>query len=284
MANQRLVRGGVLLAGGALALTMTAACQGQVTGSGSVAGTAAPAAPFVPIIEPDTGHPAQPRTSVFSGDCRTLSTADMVLCFNTKIENTDAQIDAAQQARYAGASLSEQATINAQDAAWLKARGPVCTVAFHNGGSIDEGNINACVLDESTARLDGVKGTNPPEAMLKSTDAAGDTAVLSWYTTPGGSRIAEASTQGDQTGGAIIEWTIIGGADGFLVNLSQFHFSDGSFTDHGVVQPPDPTHHKVGTGEEYQFSIDYSHLSADPTGGAQGGFVYAPGNPVASWH
>jgi hypothetical protein len=128
-----------------------------------------------------------------------------------------------------------------------------------------------------------VQGIAPPEARLKSTDSI-DPNQLSWYTTPEGSRIAEIDTQGDQTGGAIISWVIIGGADGFVINPGQFYFQDGSFTDHGVIQPPDPAHHRVATGVEYQFGIDYSHLSADPAGTKRtGGYLYAPGTPVAVW-
>ncbi len=153
---------------------------------------------------------------------------------------------------------------------------------FTTGGTIDGINVSACLLDESTARLDAVEGIAAPEATLKSTDNT-DPGALSWYTTPEGSRIAELDTQGDQSGGAIIAWIIIGGADGFMVNPSQFYFSDGSFTDPGVVQPPNPAGHRVGTGQQYQFEIDYTHLSAAPTGNSAEGFVYAPGTPVASW-
>ena len=161
-------------------------------------------------------------------------------CYEAKTENADAAIDDAQQGRYAAASPSAQAAILAQDRAWLAARGPVCEAAFHTGGTIDGINVSACLLDESTARLDAVRGIVPPEMTLKSTDNSADPGALSWYTTPEGSRIAELDTQGDQSGGAIIAWIIIGGADGFVVNPSQFSFSDGSFTDRGVVQPPKP--------------------------------------------
>jgi len=37
-----------------------------------------------------------------------------------------------------------------------------------------------------------------------------------------------------------------------------------------------------GQRAEYQFDIDYSHLSAD-RGHGKGGWVYAPGTPVAIW-
>jgi uncharacterized protein YecT (DUF1311 family) len=250
--------------------------------STATASASASAAGFVGIVEPfDPGHPA--RTEPAPADCyRQPSTASIDQCFEIRTENTDAAIDAVQQARYAAAPPARQAAILAQDSAWLAARGPVCQLAFHSGGSMDEINTGACLLQESTARLDAVKGIAPPEAMLKSTDSP-DPGALSWYTTPEGSRIAELDTQGDQSGGGILAWIIIGGADGFVVNPSQFYFSDGSFTDPGVIQPPNPAYHRVGTGQQYQFLIDYSHLSAAPAGNPAEGFVYAPGAPVAIW-
>jgi hypothetical protein len=156
-------------------------------------------------------------------------------------------------------------------------------VAFPGGGTTAEIDIAACLLGESTARQAALQGTTPPEAVLKATDNP-DPRALSWYTTPEGSRIAMVDTQGDGTGGAIIAWVIIGGADGFVVNPGQFYFNDGSFTDHGVVQPPDPGFHRVASGAEYQFAVDYSHLSADPSAAkGSGGYVYVPGAPVAIW-
>jgi len=240
------------------------------------------AAAFADIIEPwDPGHPARSQTA--PADCGTQpSTVTIEQCYEAKAENADAKIDAVQQGRYAAASPSARVAILAQGRAWLAARGPVCEAAFQTGGTIDGINVSACLLDESTARLDAVQGIVPPEATLKSTDNT-DPAALSWYTTPEGSRIAELDTQGDQSGGAIIAWIIIGGADGFTVNPGQFYFSDGSFTDRGVVQPPNPAFHRVATGQQYQFQIDYTHLSAAPAGNPAEGFVYAPGAPVASW-
>ena len=109
---------------------------------------------------------------------------------------------------------------------------------------------------------------------------------MAWYTTPKGSRIGLIDTQGDSTGGVIIAWVVIGGADGFVINPAQFFFSDGAFTDKGVLQPPAAaTGYRVGPGVQYQFTVDYSHLSSDPNSAkGTGGFVYAPGNPVARWH
>jgi hypothetical protein len=93
-------------------------------------------------------------------------------------------------------------------------------------------------------------------------------------------------TQGDSTGGVIIAWVIIGGWQGFTVNPAQFFFSDGTFTDKGILQPPaTATGYRVAPGAQYQFTVDYSHLSSDPNSAkGTGGFVYAPGNPVALWH
>ena len=251
------------------------------TGPGSTA--SASAASFAGIVEPfDPGHPA--RTEPAPASCGSQPTTIAIeQCYQTKTENVDAQIDVEQSARYSSASAAERATILSQDSAWLAARAPVCAAAFNTGGTIDGISAAACLLDESNARLAGVKGIAPPEARLKGTDST-DPNQLSWYTTPEGSRIAEISTQGDQTGGAIVAWVIVGGADGFVVNPRQFFFQAGSFTDAGQVEPPNPAYHRVPAGHEYQFSIDYSHLSAAPASDGPGGYLYAPGAPVAIWH
>jgi uncharacterized protein YecT (DUF1311 family) len=239
--------------------------------------------PFAAIIEPfDPGHPAQAKAS--PADCGSQpSTLAIEQCYESQTENTDAQIDTVQQGLYDNASSSARSTILAQDSAWLAARGPVCQAAFNTGGTIDGISVAACLLDESTARLDAVKHIVPPEAKLKSTDST-DPNDLSWYTTPEGSRIAEIDTQGDQTGGAVISWVIVGGAQGFVINPKQFFFQDGSFTDPGIIEGADPTYHKVATGVMYQFGIDYSKLSSDPNAAqGSGGYVYVPGSPVAIW-
>ncbi len=238
---------------------------------------------FVAIVEPfDPGHPA--RTGSAPASCAGETTTIAIeQCYQTKTENVDVAIDAVQAARYASASPSGKAAILAQDSAWLAARTPVCAAAFNTGGTIDGINTASCLLDESNARLDAVKGITAPEAKLKGTDST-DPNDLSWYTTPEGSRIAEISTQGDATGGAIVAWVIIGGADGFVVNPRQFYFQDGTFTDAGLVEPPNPANHRVATGQEYQFSIDYSTLSHDPNANkSAAGYLYAPGTPVAIW-
>jgi uncharacterized protein YecT (DUF1311 family) len=239
---------------------------------------------FAPIVEPfDPGHPAQTRTGPASCGSQS-STLAIVSCYEVKTENTDAQIDTIQRGFWHSAPLNNiRAAIVAQDSAWLAARGPICRAAFTAGGSIDQVSIAACLLDESTARLDAIKNVIPSVARLKSTDST-DPNNLSWFTTPEGSRIAAIDTQGGQTGGAVITWVIIGGSDGFVVNPKQFSYVDGSFTDFGVVKGPDPTDHKVPAGVMYEFGIDYSTLSHDPNAkkGA-GGYVYVPGTPVAVW-
>jgi uncharacterized protein YecT (DUF1311 family) len=235
----------------------------------------------VPVTEPfDPGHAARARSA--PANCGSQdSTLAIEQCYEAKTETADAAIDAARQAAFAAATAAQRVAINAVDRDWMAARATVCAKAYQSGGTIDGINIAACLLDESTARLDAVKGITPPAAELKSTDSTnpGD---LSWYTTPEGSRIAMTDTQGDATGGAVIAWVIIAGKDGFTVNPAQFSYRDGSFTDAGKAQGTRTSGHRVAPGTEYQFSIDYSRLTADPHAG-KGGWVYAPGAPVATW-
>jgi uncharacterized protein YecT (DUF1311 family) len=266
-------------AGSASSAPATSASQASGS-TPAAAGSSASA--FVAIVEPfDPGHPARTASAPASCDGAT-STLAIEQCYDAKTENVDAAIDTVQLARYTSATAAGKAAIVAQDSAWLAARQPVCAVAYHSGGTIDGINTAICLLDESTARLDGVKGITPPEARLKATDST-DLSQLSWYTTAEGSRTGEINTQGDQTGGVIVAWVIIGGASGFTVNPKQFYFSHGSFTDPGIVQGSSPVGHRVATGQQYQFSIDYSHLSANPAGPAPGGYLYAPGYPAALW-
>jgi uncharacterized protein YecT (DUF1311 family) len=271
---------------GTTATSSAAGSAGAATGSS----TAAPAgaspstsSAFVPITEPfDPGHPA--RTTSGPADCGGQQTTLAISqCYEDKTETTDAAIDAAQQASFATASVAQQTAMTAADKAWLTARPTVCAKAYDTGGTIDQINIASCLLDESTARLDAVKGITPPEAVLKSTDSTMMSDV-SWYTTPEGSRIGMVDTQGDQTGGVIIGWIVIAGANGFVVNPAQFFYSDGKFTDAGIIENPDPRGHHVAAGTEYQFGIDYSRLRSDPNQATTtGGFVYAPGTPAAVW-
>jgi len=258
-----------------------AASSSQVAANGTA--SAVTASSFVGIVEPfDPGHPARAESAPAS--CGGQSTTiEIERCYQARTENVDAQIDVAQSARYSSASPAERKTILAQDSAWLTARAPVCAAAFNTGGTIDGISAAACLLDESSARLAAVKGIAPPEARLKGTDST-DPNQLSWYTTPGGSRIAEISTQGDQTGGAVVAWVIVGGVNGFVVNPRQFYFQDGSFTDPGVPEPSTPSYYRVPTGKKFEFDIDYSKLAKDPNADkSAAGYLYAPGNPVAVW-
>ena len=258
-----------------------AASSSQVAAGGTA--SAATVSSFVSIVEPfDPGHPARAESA--PARCGGQSTAiEIERCYQAKTENVDAQIDVAQSARYSSAAPAERKTILTQDSAWLAARAPVCAAAFNTGGTIDGISAAACLLDESSARLAAVKGIVPPEARLKGTDST-DPNQLSWYTTPEGSRIAEISTQGDQTGGAVVAWVIVGGANGFVVNPRQFYFQDGSFTDPGVPEPSTPSYYRVPAGKKFEFDIDYSKLAKDPNADkSAAGYLYAPGNPVAVW-
>jgi uncharacterized protein YecT (DUF1311 family) len=264
-----------------------AASAAAASGAGSnPADSASPsaAAAFAAITEPfDPGHPARAVSGPAScGGQR--STLAIEQCYEDKTESADADIDTVRQAAFTSASAAQRSAINSADRGWLATRSTVCRQAYRSGGTIDGINIASCLLDESTARLDALRGITPAEAVLKSTDST-SLSDVSWYTTPEGSRIGMIDTQGDQTGGVIIAWVIIAGPDGFAVNPAQFPYRDGSFTDAGIVSGTNSAGHQVAPGTEYQFGIDYSRLSADP-GAAKGagGYVYAPGTPVAVWH
>lgn len=262
----------------------TAASSPAVSAATGTASASGAAASFVPIVEPfDPGHPARYRSAPATCGGQS-STVAIEQCYETRTENADAAIDAVQLSRFELASASERTVIQDGDAAWLSARQPVCAAAFHSGGTIDGIEAAACLLDESTARLASVQGTNVPVARLKSTDSPSSTDIA-WYTTPEGSRIGMQATQGDESGGAFVAWTIIGGADGFVVNPQQFPFRDGSFTRPGTTQSPNPAGHRVAPGAVYVFSLDYKHLSADPNSAKGAGtYDYAPGGtPLAIW-
>ena len=272
-----------------------AACGGSSPSSSSPPGpTSAPpgspsatpsggTAAFVPIVEPfDPGHPAMAKAAPASCGGQATSLA-VQQCYQAQTENMDASIDTVQRSAFQNGSPAQRTAILGDDSGWLSARQPVCTKAFQGDGRPDGADVAHCLADESTARLDAVKGITPPEAKLKATDSI-NPSDFSWYTTPKGSRIAMVSTQGDNSGGAIIAWTIIGGAAGFVVNPAQFYFQDGSYLNHGVAEPPSPADHRVAPGAEYQFDIDYKHLSADPSANqGRGGYLYVPGVPAAIW-
>ncbi|MGH9071156.1 MAG: lysozyme inhibitor LprI family protein [Acidimicrobiales bacterium] len=257
------------------------------TTRGSVAtSTTTSASKFVPIIEtegPESGRAA--TSEAVPASCTSPETTfGIENCMAIQTDNTDAKIDEVQAARFARATPAGRAAILSGDSAWLAARAPVCRLAFHTGGTIDGISIAGCLLDESTARLDAVKGTTPAVQMLSSTDNP-DPDEVSWYTAPDGTRIGELDTQGDQTGGAIIAWMVIAGPDGYVLHPDQFSFADGAFVDRGIVQSPDPTGKRLATAHEYTFGIDYSRLSSDPNEAKRtGGYTYSVnGTPVAVW-
>ena len=268
---------------GSATQSASASTSASATASSS-ASNLVPAAAFVPIVEPfDPGHPARAISTPASCGGQS-STLTVVQCFEHRAESWDAEIDLVQQGRFKSAPAAQQTAINTEDSTWLANRQTVCAKAYQTGGTIDEINTAACLLDESTAMLLGLRGTIPPEAVLKSTDST-SLSDVAWYTTPEGSRIGMIDSQGDSTGGVIIAWVILAGADGFVINPAQFYYSDGTFTDKGILQPPvTASGYRVAPGAEYQFGVDYSHLSSDSnrTKGT-GGFVYAPVNPVAVW-
>ena len=249
-------------------------------GAGSTASAAA--ASFVSIVEPfDPGHPAGTESAPASCGSQPTTLA-IERCYQTKTENVDSQIDVAQFARYSGASATERQTILAQDSAWLAARGAGVPrgLQHRRDRRRDQRRGLPARREQRPARRG--QGNTPPEARLKGTDST-DPNQLSWYTTPEGSRIAEIDTQGDQTGGAVVAWVIVGGAQGFVVNPRQFYFQDGSFTDPGLPEPSTPAYYRVPAGKEFQFSVDYSKLAKDPNADKSGaGYLYAPGRPAAA--
>ena len=214
--------------------------------SPSAHATSAP--PFAAIAEPfDPGHPARTRTG--PANCGSQpSTLAIVACFQVKAENTDVQIDTVQQGFYTSAPLaSVKASIVAEDSAWLAARGPVRSSGVPHRRDDRPDRRRACLLARATPGWTRSRPSPRPRPRSSPLTAL-DLGELSWFTTPEGLRIAEIDTQGDQTGGVVIAWVIIGGADGFVVNPSQFVFQDGSFTDPGIIRGPNPADHKVADG------------------------------------
>ena len=207
-------------------------------GSTATATISAAAQPFAAIVEPfDPGHPAQVQQH--PGQLRRPvddARHRAVLRGQDREHRRRRSTPCSRPRTPAGQPPSRRPSWPRTAPGWPRAgrcAGRPSTPAAPSTGSASR----RCLLDESTARLNAVKGITPPEAKLKATDSI-DPNQLSWYTTPEGSRIAEISTQGDQTGGAIVAWVIIGGADGFVINPKQFYYSDGSFTDYGHHRGP----------------------------------------------
>ncbi len=266
----------------------TAAASGSsaTAPSAAVTVTAPPSTiAFVPITEPfDPGHSARIRQG--ADDCPsnqfTLATTQ---CYDAMAEAQDVQTDATLQARFATANAAARAIMNADDQAWLAARGPVCAKAYHTGGTIDQVNIARCLADESLARMYVVKGFQTPTMVLKvNSPNSRNPVTTSWYSAPDGSRIGLVGIQGDTIGGATITWSVIAGANGFVVNPDQFYYRNGYFIDDGITARPDPNGHRVAPGTESTFSIDYNNLANDPYRFLDPGqFTYAPAGEIAVW-
>ena len=226
----------------------------------------APAA-FAPIIEPfDPGHAAVTRTG--GGNCsNSQTTVAAETCFEDKAEDTDVAIDSLRRAQFAAANAAGKAAIRTDDALWIKGRPEICAAAYQSGGSIDQVDIASCLADVSAARLAGLKGT-VPEGHLQGTDST-DVSQPAYFTSADGTRIGLIHAQGDQTGGAVVAWVVIGGYRGYRVEPAQFLYVDGTFTDLGILQDGAAAGHRVGVGQLYQFGVDYTRLASDP-GAARG--------------
>ena len=142
----------------ASAATLSAASPSAVSPSASVT-----AAAFADIIEPwDPGHPARSETRP-RADCGTqASTVTIEQCYEAKAENADAKIDAVQQGRYAAASPSARMAILTHRPCLAGRPGAgVRGQPFRPGAPSTGSTLSACLLDESTARLDAVEGIVP---------------------------------------------------------------------------------------------------------------------------
>jgi uncharacterized protein YecT (DUF1311 family) len=210
------------------------------------------------------------------------STEAMVTCNDDKTENLDVKVDMARQVAFNRVKTAAARTaINVDDAAWLSHRLPICEAAYPSsgGGSIVEILVSSGQMAVSQARLDAVLGHSIPTSQLVATDDINPDAT-EYATTARSTRVGAIDTQGDQTGGVIIAWVIIGGYKGFTVTPGSFTYVDGSFTDKGIVEGH-PSGHQVAAGTEYVFDIDYSNLAHDPNGAkGTGRFEYRIGSDV----
>lgn len=237
---------------------------------------------FQPIRELwDANRVARPRNAAAA--CRhAVSTLQIVTCAEARNENVDVAIDAVRAKAFrASPTAAAKAAINRDDAAWLANRLPVCRAGYAqaNGGTIVQILVASCSLAVSQARLAAVQGRHLPTARLTATDNIDPTATQ-YATTANGTRIGAIDTQGDQTGGVVIAWTIIGGYAGFTVDPAAFTYVDGSFVDPGIVLGH-AAGHVVPPGKAYVFDVDYSRLAKDPHARAgRGRFEYRAGTVV----
>lgn len=261
-----------LLVAGALCSSVAAASSPSRTG----------VVAFQPIREVWDGNRVA-RNRDAAAACRNdVSTLAIVTCDEDRTENLDVEIDALRDRvfRLARTTQAKEA-VNRDDQAWLADRTPVCRAGYPatGGGTIVEILEASCETAVSSSRLDAVEGKRAPTAELLATDNI-DPDATQYATTASGTRIGAIDTQGDETGGAVIAWVIIGGYRGFLVDPASFTYVDGAFVDPGVVYGH-PAGHRVAAGKEYVFDIDYSRLSKDPNEGARRGrFEYRDGTDV----
>jgi uncharacterized protein YecT (DUF1311 family) len=254
-------------------------------GSAGAAGVTAPAT-FAPIREVWDGNRVarvRPAVAVCSHASTTLA---LVTCNEDLTENLDVKIDTVRRSQFAAAATNAaRLALNADDAAWLADRATACAVSYpaEGGGTIGEIIVSALETKVSQARLDAVQSKPAPTAHLVATDDP-DPHFTEYAVTGGGTLIGAIDTQGDETGGVIIAWVVIGGYKGFTVRPGAFTFVDGSFTDKGIVAGHPGGHH-VAAGKEWAFDIDYSRLAKDPhEARGTGRFEYRSGSAVVgSW-
>ena len=151
------------------------------------------------------------------GDCTTkASTVNMEGGYPAKIENLDAKINQIQLTRFQIANDPARAALLSDDSSWLAARTPVCNALPQAGGTIDRIDGAICQFNVTTARLAAVQGSAVAVKHLIGSDNS-DPSSIAYYTSPGGSLLGMFHRQGDQTGGGIISWHVIGGYQGFIV-------------------------------------------------------------------
>lgn len=237
---------------------------------------------FQPIRELwDTDRVARHRD--VASACRDdASTLAIVTCDEDRTENLDVEIDAVRERALRSApTTAAKEAVNRDDEAWLANRLPVCKAGYpvQGGGTIVQILVASCETAVSSSRLDAVEGRPVPTAELTATDDVAPEAT-EYATTASGARIGAVDSQGDQTGGVVISWVIIGGYRGFVVDPASFTYVDGSFVDPGVVDGH-PTGHRVAPGVEYVLGIDYSRLGDDPDASLRRGrFEYRSGTAV----
>lgn len=274
-ASAALVAAGVLGAGAAGA------------GAGA-AGASAPRASgrtavvFQPIREVWANNAVAHRRDVAALCRHAVSTLAMETCAEARTENLDVAIDAIRAKAFRSArTVAAKVAINRDDAAWLANRIPVCLAGYAgaNGGTIVQVLVATCETAVSQARLTALQGRPAPTAQLSAT-ANIDPTATEYATTASGTRIGAIATQGDQTGGVVISWTVIAGYKGFVVDPASFPYVDGSFVDRGVPYGH-PAGHRVAPGKEYSFGVDYSRLREDPNRrSGRGRYEYRAGTVV----